>query len=89
MGAVCYQRLGCPDLGVSTSGFEPLSLLLGHPGVGSTFIGCKDVQGGFEELQGIVARGRQRNRGFSRENIRDVLMPPRPLQSISFLSRTR
>jgi hypothetical protein len=29
MGAVCYQSLGCPDLGVSTSGFEPLSLLLG------------------------------------------------------------
>jgi hypothetical protein len=32
MGAVCYQRLGCPDLDVYRSRFEPLSYLVGPLG---------------------------------------------------------
>ncbi len=36
----------------------------------------------------IVNQGQQRNRGFSREKIRGVLMLLCPLQSIPFLSQT-
>jgi hypothetical protein len=43
MGAVCYQRFGCPELGVCTSGFELLSHPLGPLGVEGPFSGYKDV----------------------------------------------
>jgi hypothetical protein len=52
------------------------------------FLDFNGVQGGFEGLQGEVAQGRQRNRGFSRAKIRGVSMPRCPLQSIPFLFRT-
>jgi hypothetical protein len=50
MGAVCYQRLGCPDLGVCTSGFEPLSYVLGPWAVDASFVSYKGIQGALEEL---------------------------------------
>ena len=52
------------------------------------FVGYNDVLGGLEELYCIVNEGQQRNQGFSREKIRDVSMPPCPLQSTPFLSQT-
>jgi hypothetical protein len=59
MGAVCYQRFGCPDTGVRTSRFELLSLLLGpFRGVDGRFVSYKGTQGGFEELERIMVRGR-------------------------------
>jgi hypothetical protein len=45
-----YKRSGCPDLGVCTSGFEPLSYLLGPWAVDGSFVSYKGIQGGFEEL---------------------------------------
>jgi hypothetical protein len=51
-------------------------------------LGYNDLEEGFEGLYCIVNQGRQRNRGFSRDKIRGVSMPPCPLQSIPFLSRT-
>jgi hypothetical protein len=56
--------------------------------VDGSFVGYNDLQEGFEELYCIVNQGRQRNRGYSRDKIRGVSMPPCPLQSISFLSQT-
>jgi hypothetical protein len=43
MGAVCYQRFGCPDLGVYGSRFEPLSSQLGPLAVERLHLGYKDV----------------------------------------------
>jgi hypothetical protein len=46
--------------------------------VESPLLGYNDLQGGFEELQGIVAQGQERNRGFSREKFRGVSGLPCP-----------
>jgi hypothetical protein len=51
MGAVCYQRSGCLDLGVYTSRFEPLCQVQGPPAVESPLLGYNDLLGGFEELE--------------------------------------
>jgi hypothetical protein len=64
-------------------------MVLGPRAVESPLLGHNDLLGGFEELDCIVPQGRQRNRGFSREKIRGVSMPPCPLRSITFLSQTR
>jgi hypothetical protein len=50
MGAVCYQRFGCPDHDVRTSRFEPLSYLLGPWAFESSFVSYEGIRGGFEEL---------------------------------------
>jgi hypothetical protein len=56
--------------------------------VEGSFVGYKGIQGAFEELYCILAQGRQRKRGFSRDDIRGVSMPTCPLQSTSFLSQS-
>jgi hypothetical protein len=43
MGAVCYQRSGCPALDVGTSRSEPLSYLLGLWAVESPLLGYNNV----------------------------------------------
>jgi hypothetical protein len=50
MGAVCYQRFGCPDMDVYRSRFEPSSCLLGPLVVESLPLGYKSIQGAFQEL---------------------------------------
>ena len=85
---VCQKRSGPPDLDVYRSRFEPSSYLL-DPLDRRRFV--RQLQGHSRRAWGAlerVAEDRQRNRGFLREKIRAVSMPPCPLQSIPFLSQT-
>ena len=56
--------------------------------VESALFGYNDLLGDFEELYCNLAQGRQRKRGFSRNNIRGVSDLLCPLRSITFLSQT-
>jgi hypothetical protein len=49
---------GHPDLDVYRSRFELLFHLLGPWVVESLYLGYNDVEGGFEELERIMVRGR-------------------------------
>jgi hypothetical protein len=89
MGAVCYQRLGCPDLGVCTSRFEPFSPQLGPLGRRGSVRRLQRPSRLLEELWNILAWGRQRNRTFFSSMIRGVSNPREGSKILSFLFRPR
>jgi hypothetical protein len=50
MGAVCYQRFGCPDLGVCTTHLESFSLLGSPLALKDLFLGYSYLEGSYEWL---------------------------------------
>jgi hypothetical protein len=72
MGAVCYQRFGCPDTGVRTSRFEPLSYLLGPLGPSTVHSSATRAFKSASSSYGDLGRDRQRNRQFFSGLVRGV-----------------
>ena len=88
MGAVCYQRFGCPDLGVPASRFELLSRTLGPWAVDGSFVSYKGIEGGYEELW-ISGVGSAEEPGIVQRHDQGVSHPHEVSKMLTFPFRPR